>query len=174
MKPWLLNLLACPIDKHHPLDAHFFKWETTYDEIAKVASEAGKPKKGLEDKYAILKKQLKDGTISPPAIVAIHDHTGSDTTKNLHAEALKLIKGKLEKTEDLDILYSYMNTLELAEGLLYCSECRRWFPIGSAVEGIPELMPDELRDAEKDLAWLRKWEKVAPKAVLTKGEPFRL
>jgi len=24
----LLDILACPIDKHHPLDAHFFTWVT--------------------------------------------------------------------------------------------------------------------------------------------------
>ncbi len=171
MKPWLLNLLACPIDKHHPLEAHFFRWET--EDIEKVAADAGKPKRGLNDKYAILKKQLRDGTISSSAIAAVHDHTGSKAAASLHAEALKLLGGKPEKAEDLDTLYSYMNAIELAEGLLFCPECKRWYPIGSAVEGIPELMPDELREAEKDLAWLKKWQKVVPDAVLKGGKPFK-
>ena len=35
MKPWLLNVLACPIDKHHPLEAYFFKWETSDEELEK-------------------------------------------------------------------------------------------------------------------------------------------
>ena len=172
MKPWLLNLLACPIDKHHPLEAYFFRWEMTED-IEKVAAEAGKPKKGLDDKYIILKKQLRDGTVSPPAIAAVHDHTGSKAVAALHAKALKLLGGKPEKTEDLDTLYSYMNALELAEGLLFCPECKRWYPIGSAVEGIPELMPDELREEDKDLTWFKKWQKVIPDAVLTCGKPFK-
>ena len=92
----------------------------------------------------------------------------------LHAKALNLIGGKTEKAEDLDTLYSYMNALELAEGLLFCPKCKRWYPIGSAVDGIPELMPDELREAEKDLAWLKKWKKILPDSVLKDGKPFTL
>jgi uncharacterized protein YbaR (Trm112 family) len=172
MKPWLLNLLACPIDKHHPLEAYMLRWETT--DIEKVAEGAGKPKKGLEDKYTILKKQLRNGTVSPPAIAAVHDYTGSEAAATLNANALKLIGGKPEKAEELDIIYSYLNVLELAEGLLFCPECKRWYPIGSAVDGIPELMPDELREAEKDLVWLKKWMKILPSAVIKDVKPFTL
>jgi uncharacterized protein YbaR (Trm112 family) len=171
LKPWLLNLLACPIDKHHPLEAHLFRWDTK--DIEKVATEAGKPKKGLDDKYVILRKQLRDGTVSPPAISMVKDHTGLKAAASLHTKVLKLLEDKSEKVEDLDTLYSYMNTLELAEGLLFCPECKRWYPIGSAVEGIPELMPDELREEDKDLAWLKKWQKVVPDAVLNGGKPFK-
>ena len=173
LKPWLLNLLACPIDKHSPLEAYFFRWETKEADIENVSAEAGKPKKGLEDKYRILKKQLVDGTISPPAFAVIKDKTGSKAAASLHAKTVKLLLGKPESKEDLDTLYGYMYVLELGEGLLYCSECNRWYPIGSAVEGIPELMPDELREEEKDLAWLEKWKKVTPEGVLVKGKPFK-
>jgi uncharacterized protein YbaR (Trm112 family) len=173
LKPWLLNILACPIDKHHPLEAYFFRWETTEADLDRVAAEAGNPKKELEDKYRILKKQLGDGTISPPSISAIKDLTGSKAAASLHVKATKLLQGKPEKKEDLDTLYSYMNDLELGEGLLFCPECNRWYPIGSAVEGIPELMPDELREEEKDLEWLAKWKDVAPEGVLSRGKPFR-
>jgi uncharacterized protein YbaR (Trm112 family) len=174
LKPWLLNILACPIDKHHPLEAYFFRWETKEADIEKITSEAGEPKKGLEDKYSILKKQLGNGTISPPAIAAVKDKTGSKAATSLQAKVAKLLLGKPEEKEDLDTLYSYMNVIELGEGLLYCPECSRWFPIGSAVEGIPELMPDELREEEKDLMWLTKWKNVAPEGVLVKGKPFKL
>jgi len=174
LKPWLLNILACPIDKHHPLEAYFFKWEATEADMNKVAAEAGKPKKDLEDKYKILKKQLSDGTISPFAIVAIKDITGSKAATSLHTKVKKLLQGKPEKREDLDTLYSYMNTLELEEGLLFCTECNRWYPIGSAVEGIPELMPDELREEKKDLGWLANWKSVTPEGVLSRGKPFKL
>ncbi len=173
MKPWLLNLLACPIDKHHPLEAYFFRWETPEAELGKIAEEAGKPKKGLEDKYRILRKQLGDGTISVPALKAVKDATGSKAAAALQAKALKLLQGKPEKDADLDAIYSYLNVPELGEGLLYCPECSRWYPVGSAVEAIPEMMPDELREEKKDLEWLAKWKSVAPKAVLSKGKPFK-
>lgn len=174
MKPWLLNLLACPIDKHHPLEAYFYRWETPEADIEKTATEAGKSKKELENKYSILKKQLGDGTISPPAITTIKDLTGSKAAVSLQEKAVKLLVGKPEKKEDLDTLYSYLNILELGEGLLFCPKCSRWYPIGSAVESIPELMPDELREAEKDKAWFAKWKSVTPKKILSKGKPFKL
>lgn len=174
MKPWLLNILACPMDKHHPLEAYFFRWETPEAELEKIAAEAGKHKEELEDKYRILKKQLGDGTISPPSMKAIKDLTGSKTAASLHVKAMKLLQGKPEKREDLDAIYSYMNVPELGEGLLFCPECSRWYPIGSAVESIPELMPDELRESDKDLEWLGKWRSVVPDVVLERGKPFKL
>lgn len=173
MKPWLLNILACPMDKHHPLEAYFYRWETPEAEMEKIAAEEGKPKMECEDKYRTLKKQLMDGTISPPAIRAIKDLTGSKPANTLLAKASKLLQGKPESTEDIDVLYSYMNVPDLGEGLLFCPECSRWYPIGSAVESIPELMPDELREEDKDLEWLKKWRAVVPEKILKNGKPFK-
>jgi uncharacterized protein YbaR (Trm112 family) len=174
LKPWLLNILACPIDKHHPLEAYLYRWETSESEIERIAAEAGKPKKELEDKYRILKKQLVDGTISPPAMNAVKDLTSSKAANALLAKASKLLQGKPESREDIDALYSYMNVPDIGEGLLFCPKCDRWYPIGSAVETIPELMPDELREEKKDLEWLKKWEAVVPEKVIKKGKPFKL
>jgi uncharacterized protein YbaR (Trm112 family) len=173
MKPWLLNILACPIDKHHPLEAYFFSWETPEKDVKDIVADAGKPKKELEEKYRILRKQLGDGTISPPSVAAIKDLTGSKVTTSLQVKATKLLQSKPESKEDLDTLYSYLNTLDVREGLLVCPECGRWYPIGRSVETIPELMPDELREAEKELEWLGKWKDVVPKKVLDEGKPFK-
>ncbi len=172
MKPWLLNILACPIDKHHPLEAYFFKWETTEDDVKKLVAEAGHPTKELEEKYLVLKKQLGDGTISPPSIDAVVDKTGNENTATMLEATRKLLKEKTASPYDLDRLYKYLNGLELSEGLLRCPECGRWYPIGNNVESIPELMPDELREREKELAWLEKWRSLTPASVLEDGKPF--
>jgi len=174
LKPWLLSILACPIDKHHPLEAYFFRWETPEVEIEKIASELGQPSKKLEEKYSILKKQLGDGTISSPSVSAITDRTGSKIAVVLQKKTVKILAGKTNKQEDIDILYRYLNMLELGEGLLYCLECGRWYPIGSSVESIPELMPDDLRQSEKDLEWLGKWKSLVPEKILKRGKPFSL
>ncbi len=174
MKPWLLNILACPIDKHHPLEAYFFSWETPETDMEKIAMELGQPLKNLEEKYGVLRKQLEDGTISPPSVSAITDKTGSKAAVLLHKKTVKILDEKQMKPEDIDILYRYLNMLELGEGLLYCPECERWYPIGSSVESIPELMPDDLREGEKDLEWLRKWKSLVPAKILKKGKPFSL
>ena len=119
MKPWLLNILACPIDKYHPLEAYFFRWETSEVDLENIAAEAGNPKKELVEKYKIVKKQLGDGIISLPAIKAISDLTGLKTISELQAKTIELLKGKPNSVKDFDVIYSYMNIPELNEGLLF-------------------------------------------------------
>jgi len=60
---------------------------------------------------------------------------------------------------------------EINEGILLCTECGRWYPI---IETIPHMLPDELREAEEDKAFLKKWERELPQKVLTKGKPYNL
>ena len=186
MKPWLLNILACPIDKHHPLEARFFSWETTEEEMEKIASEAGLPSKHFKKNYEHLAKQLVDGTISPPAIRNVEDSSGSNSSKGLLAVAVDAV-ARLEQVtdegeevllrdyvQDVDALYRFLNLVEVDAGLLVCPECGRWYPIGSAVETIPEMLPDDLREKERDLEWLEKWRELIPEPVLEGGKPFNL
>jgi uncharacterized protein YbaR (Trm112 family) len=74
----------------------------------------------------------------------------------------------------VDALYRFLNLVEVDAGLLVCPECGRWYPIGSAVETIPEMLPDDLREEERDLEWLEKWRELVPKPVLDEGRPFNL
>ena len=91
MKPWLLNILACPIDKHHPLEAYFFKWETTEEELEKINRDAGVTTIHFRKHYTHLAKQIADSTISPPALEKIVDETGSTYSQELHADAKKFL-----------------------------------------------------------------------------------
>lgn len=60
---------------------------------------------------------------------------------------------------------------EVAEGLLKCPHCGRWYPI---IEEIPHMLPDDLREEKEDVDFLRKWKKQIPKEVLQYGKPFHL
>lgn len=186
MKPWLLNILACPMDKHHPLEAYFFSWETSEEEMAKHSAEAGVPSDDNKKKYEQLAKQLLDGTVSPKAIGKIKDLTGSVSSVGLLAVAVDSLHRVEnvpdvceetlleESSQDLDSLHRYFNLVEVDAGLLFCPECSRWYPIGSAVETIPEMLPDDLRDKERDLEWLEKWKTLIPLHVLESGKPYTL
>jgi len=186
MKPWLLNILACPIDKHHPLEARFFTWETSQDELKKAVIETGTPSATFKKSYGQLAKQLKDGTISPTAIRAIEDLTNSNDSRELLAcaiEAMNRLEQSLDKPEgellqdfagDIDRLHRFLNLIEVDAGLLVCSECGRWYPVGSSVETIPELLPDDLRDREREVAWLERWRELIPSTVLEDGKPHNL
>lgn len=186
MKPWLLNILACPIDKQHPLEAYWFTWETTEKEMEKMNREAGKPSQYFTKQYEHLAKQIEDHTISPEALEEINDETGSVYAQEIYIDVRKFIERlKFEKDldsreilerfpEGMDVLYRYLNLIEVEEGLLHCTECGRWYPIGSAVETIPELMPDDLREEDRDREWLNKWKEKIPSKILEEGKPFGL
>jgi len=186
MKPWLLNILACPIDKHHPLRAYFFCWETSEEEMQKLVTEIGLFKERFKKNSRNLAKQLIDGTISPQAIRVIEDRSASKYSKLIFSEALKSldkIEAVKNKSEDLllksfqselNILNCFLNLVEVESGLLVCSKCERWYPIGSSVKTIPELLPDDLREKDKDAAWLSRWQKLIPVDVIENGRPFNL
>jgi len=160
MKPWLLNILACPIDKHHPLEAYFFRWGMDSERIKQLV-------KGTdisEEQISVLRKQVRDGVISFPSLKEISDVSGNSDAGLLRKNAVEAAGGTAGE-ESLRRLYSYLNLTDVAEGLLVCPECGRWYPIGCKVESIPELLPDELREKEPEAAWVEKWRKLLPVEV---------
>ncbi len=68
-------------------------------------------------------------------------------------------------------LHVFEEKEEIAEGLLVCPECDRWYPI---IDEIPQMLPDDLREAKEDLPWLEKWRARVPERTLAQGKPFRL
>ncbi len=60
---------------------------------------------------------------------------------------------------------------EVVTGLLYCPSCLRWFPI---IDEIPRMLPDEYRDKNEDLAFLRRYEDKVPQEIKEKGKPYNL
>ena len=185
MKPWLLNILACPIDKHHPLDAYFFTWETQ-KKMGKLARDGALQSSEYEKKYKQIAKQLTDGTISPLALVKIEDLSDSQSSKALLIIVLDTIK-RLEKapekneksflkehSQDIYALHRYLNLTEVDAGLLVCPEYSRWYPIGSTVETIPEMLPDDLREKNRDLEFMEKWSHLIPAKVLEEGRPHNI
>jgi uncharacterized protein YbaR (Trm112 family) len=59
----------------------------------------------------------------------------------------------------------------IVEGILFCTRCFRFYPITSE---IPILLPDELREKEKDLEFLEKWRDKIPDKVINHGKPYHL
>ena len=174
MKPWLLNLLACPICKNHPLDVTFYKWENLTKH------------KPTADDLKTLIKEVKEETISPQAISQIIDKTENQETsqklENVKQHLVKISKvikkireeELLSKYEEaLQEVYSYFY-LEVENGLMVCSKCDRWYPIGSQIPGIPEMLPDDLREKDKDLKFLKKFKNKIPSKTLKAGKPFNL
>ena len=60
---------------------------------------------------------------------------------------------------------------EVSEGILVCENCGRWYPI---IDEIPHMLPDDLRDRDEDLKFLKKFEDRIPTTVLNSGLPWNL
>jgi len=76
----------------------------------------------------------------------------------------------IDKFHPLELIVFEENE-EIVEGLIVCPKCNRFYPIK---EEIPEMLPDELREAKDDLAFLRKWRSKVPEKMLREGRPFNL
>ncbi|MCP8310587.1 MAG: hypothetical protein L6N94_03720 [Candidatus Methylarchaceae archaeon HK01M] len=167
---------------------YFYSWETPDEEIRKVSNR--KPNACVNTRtLEALVREFAEGIISLPALDAIEDLSGNKMTSQFAASAKdtairleKAIKnsrksGKevLKNSEpDLNMVHSYFHLISVAEGLLLCDGCGRWYPIGSSVIGVPEMLPDDLRRKKSDIAFLRKWRKHLPEKVLSKGKPISL
>ena len=64
-----------------------------------------------------------------------------------------------------------INENVIKEGVLFCSQCSRFYPI---IEEIPVMLPDELRDKEKDIQFLQKWQEKIPNKIIKNGHPWHL
>jgi len=56
-------------------------------------------------------------------------------------------------------------------GILFCNKCMRFYPI---IEQIPVMLPDDLRDKEKDLQFLHKWQHIIPSNILHEAQPWHI
>jgi uncharacterized protein len=59
----------------------------------------------------------------------------------------------------------------ITDGILFCNKCYRFYPI---IDEIPVLLPDELREKQKDIDFLRKWHNKIPSKVINEGNPWHI
>jgi len=164
VRPWLLNILACPICKTHPLTLYVLK------------AEENKLKDPAELANELVTHQAK-GVLSEPSLGPIHNLSGEKMVDDRLAAARKAfaaLSKRKPSPEALRPLVDYFHGIEILEGALRCEKCGRFYPIGSRISSIPELLPDGGRDREADLAFLRKHQKVLPQVIVVGSKPFAL
>ena len=207
MKPWLCDILACPIDKFFPLDLYIFSFETTEDEfkeIIKVYENRDinrikdeniiqiQEEKGdlyLKDDIVIERSSVEDYLNSIISSVNevnnLHDKSSNQLSKQIFRIIRQDIKDKLvnfvdnrefEKIEnilpELYLINKIKTETEIKTGLLFCEECKRWYPI---IETIPQMLPDEYRDEKAELQFLKTNKDLLDSAFLKLNlKPFNL
>lgn len=81
---------------------------------------------------------------------------------------MEILACPIDKFHPLE-LHVFEKKEEIAEGLIVCPKCLRWYPIR---DEIPEMLPDELRKENEDLPFLKKWKERIPQEVWSEGKPF--
>ena len=207
MKPWLFDILACPIDKNFPLQLYIFSFETqsidfrTFIEIYQKRNIDLLKKEELIEVYQENEKIfMKDNVIIEGAelkdyinlvILSIKelDNIFDRTANILSKECFKILKSELklkilEFSEKMDPnqlddilpeLY-FLNKIkvetEIDSGLLFCKKCNRWYPI---IETIPQMLPDEYRNKEKEIEFLKINKNLLDEEFLNQDlKPFNL
>ena len=72
---------------------------------------------------------------------------------------------------DIYLLNWFFQFSEIEEGVIFCEKCNRWYPI---IETIPQMLPDDLREKENEINFLKKWEPQLPPEITKNGKPFNL
>ncbi|HEX2014328.1 MAG TPA: Trm112 family protein [Nitrososphaera sp.] len=84
---------------------------------------------------------------------------------------LDILACPIDKHYPLDLQEIVSEGQVVKEGLLVCSKCNRFYPI---MDEIPIMLPDELREKDKDIEFLKKWQNKIPDKVIKQGNPWHL
>jgi len=187
MRPWLCDILACPIDKSYPLKLVIFSFETkenifkeileAYDKrdlisIKKeniIEIEQENEDLLLKDEIVIKKSKLGNYINAIISSVKEVDNISDKSSFELSKRCIHIIQNDLKSkiiafstnlmNEHIDtilpelyLLNKFKTEIEIEKGILFCSQCKRWFPI---IETIPQMLPDEYRDGEADILFLK-------------------
>jgi uncharacterized protein YbaR (Trm112 family) len=99
------------------------------------------------------------------------EKTDSKIISESNPQNVKIEEGYVENKKDNTSNDPSNNDIIIEEGILFCNSCSRFYPI---VEEIPIILPDELRDKNKDLEFIKKWSDSLPEKVVKKALPWHL
>jgi uncharacterized protein YbaR (Trm112 family) len=207
MKPWLFDILACPIDKAYPLKLYIFSFGTKLEDFEELLNtfevrDSNVIKK--EDIVKIIQEKgntfIKDNIILEKTELAqyinlilssineldnIFIKSSDSTSKKCFEIIQSVIKPEMIKVSEninsIDIsnfipeLY-FLNKIklevEIDSGILFCKECKRWYPI---IDTIPQMLPDEFRNEEKEIKFLQTNKNLLDEEFLKQDlKPFKL
>lgn len=84
---------------------------------------------------------------------------------------MEILACPIDKHFPLEIFELSSKDEIVSEGIIFCSKCSRFYPI---IDEIPIMLPDEIRDKNEDMEFLKKYKDVLPEKVVSKGSPWHL
>ena len=89
----------------------------------------------------------------------------------MNKKMLEILACPIDKHHPLEMFEIKSINDKIVEGVLYCVECSRFYPI---IEEIPIMLPDELRDKKKDIDFLSNNQEKLPEKIIKQATPWHL
>jgi uncharacterized protein len=84
---------------------------------------------------------------------------------------MNILACPIDKNHPLELYEIKEKNNVVSEGALFCSKCSRFYPI---IEEIPIMLPDELRNKEQEIQFLKINKKNLPEKIISMAKPWHL
>jgi uncharacterized protein YbaR (Trm112 family) len=89
----------------------------------------------------------------------------------MNKKMLEILACPIDKHFPLEIFELDSKEQVILEGAMYCTKCSRFYPI---IEEIPIMLPDELRDKNHDIEFLKRNQSLLPEKITKQASPWHL
>ena len=89
----------------------------------------------------------------------------------MNKKMIEILACPIDKHFPLEVYETKSKDQIISEGAIYCSKCSRFYPI---IEEIPIMLPDELRDKNHDIEFLKRNQIVLPEKITKHASPWHL
>ncbi|HEY1211332.1 MAG TPA: Trm112 family protein [Nitrososphaera sp.] len=91
----------------------------------------------------------------------------------MNKSMLDILACPMDKHYPLELFQIISEGQIVKEGILFCTNCNRYYLI---TDEIPIMLPDDLREKQKDLdiEFLKKWQNKLPEKIIKEGNPWHL
>ena len=89
----------------------------------------------------------------------------------MNKKMMDILACPIDKHSPLELVECKSKDQNVKEGALYCTDCSRFYPI---IEEIPILLPDELRDKDQDMDFLKNNKDKLPEKIIKQASPWHL
>ncbi len=89
----------------------------------------------------------------------------------MNKKMMEMLACPIDKHFPLEIFESNSKEQIVLEGAIYCPKCSRFYPI---IEEIPIMLPDELRNKDQDIEFLKRNQSKLPEKIIKQASPWHL
>lgn len=89
----------------------------------------------------------------------------------MNKQLMDILACPIDKHHPLEIFECKLSADVIVEGAIYCEKCSRFYPI---IDEIPIMLPDELRDKNQDIDFLKNNKEKLPEKIIKNGVPWHI